>query len=283
MRLEVAFRPPYDWERQLAFLEGRSLAGVETVEPDSYRRSLAVESDGRRVAGWIEVKPVHGRAALAVRLSASLAPALPAALARVKHLFDTGCDPHAVAEALGALAAPRPGLRLPGAVDGFEVVVRAVLGQQVTVRAARTLARRFVEAFGEPVRTPFAGITRLFPAPGHVAVQSRDVIAGLGIIGRRADTLRAVAAAIASGVLDLQPGADVEATLARLRALPGVGDWTAQYVAMRALAWPDAFPAADHGVMKALAVARPREAAARAEGWRPWRAYAVMHLWHSLH
>jgi AraC family transcriptional regulator of adaptative response / DNA-3-methyladenine glycosylase II len=283
LRFEVAYRPPYDWARQLAFLEARSLSEVESVEPGAYRRSLAVEAGGRRHAGWVEVTPAGGRATLAVRLSASLAPVLPAALSRVKHLFDTDCDPLAVDEALGALAAPRPGLRLPGAVDGFEVMVRAVLGQQVTVRAARTLARRFVEAFGEPVETPFPGITRLFPSPQRIAAQSRDAIAALGIIGRRADTLRAVAAAIVAGELDLRPGADVEATLARLTALPGIGDWTAQYVAMRALAWPDAFPAADYGVMKALGVARAREASARAEGWRPWRAYAVMHLWHSLH
>lgn len=281
--LELAYRPPYDWERQLAFLGYRGLAGVESVQGGAYRRSMVIVADTLRHAGWIEVKPVPGRALLALRVSATLVPVLPAVLARAKHLFDTDGDPLAVAQALGPLAAPRPGLRLPGAVDGFEVLVRAVLGQQVTVRAARTLARRFVEAFGEPVHTPFPDITRLFPSPACVAAQSRDAIAALGIIGRRAGTLRAAAAAVAAGELELRPDAPVEATLARLQALPGVGDWTAQYVAMRALAWPDAFPAADHGVMKALGVRQPRAATALAQAWRPWRAYAVMHLWNSLH
>ncbi|MFN7277206.1 MAG: DNA-3-methyladenine glycosylase 2 [Betaproteobacteria bacterium] len=282
MDFELAYRPPYDWARQLAFLRDRSLTEVESVQDGAYRRSLLIEAGVQRHTGWFEVRPVPERALLAVRVSATLVPVLTAVLARVKHLFDTDGDPLAVAAALGPLATPRPGLRLPGAVDGFEVLVRAVLGQQVTVRAARTLARRFVEAFGEPLQTPFADINRLFPAPQRIAAQSRDAIAALGIIGRRADTLRAAAAAVAAGELDLRPDAPVEATLVRLRALPGVGDWTARYVAMRALAWPDAFPAADHGVMKALGVSRPRDAAARAHHWRPWRAYAVMHLWHSL-
>lgn len=283
LRLELPVRPPYDWLRQAAFLEARGLPGVESVRPGVYGRSLAIGAGAARHAGWFQVSPVPGCDALAVTVSPSLAPVLPAVLARIGHLFDVQCDPGAVAQVLGELAAPRPGLRLPGAADGFELLVRAVLGQQVTVRAARTLAHRFAEAFGEPVASPFDGVSRLFPSPWRVVELTHEEIASLGIIGRRAETLRLAAAEVTRGALDLQPGADVAATMARLLALPGIGDWTAQYVAMRALAWQDAFPASDFGVRKALGVSTAREASTRAQAWRPWRAYAVLHLWHSLH
>jgi AraC family transcriptional regulator of adaptative response / DNA-3-methyladenine glycosylase II len=172
-------------------------------------------------------------------------------------------------------------LRVPGAFDGFEVAVRAVLGQQVSVAAARTLAGRFAAAFGDALATPFAELTTVFPLPQRIASLRVDRIARLGVIAARAKSIIALARALAEGRLVLAPGVDIEATLERLRGLPGVGEWTAQYIALRALGWPDAFPHTDLGVMRALGERNSKRVLAHAEAWRPWRAYAVMHLWHA--
>jgi AraC family transcriptional regulator of adaptative response / DNA-3-methyladenine glycosylase II len=203
-------------------------------------------------------------------------------LSRVKALMDLACHPAEVAQALGTLAERRPGLRVPGAFDGFEMAVRAILGQQVTVAGARTVAGRFAAMFGDAIETPFATLTTLFPTAMHVASIPPEHIARIGMPGARARTVVALARAVADGRVVLMPNADIEATLAALRALPGVGEWTAQYIAMRALAWPDAFPHTDLGVMKALGETTARRVLAAGEAWRPWRAYAVMHLWQSL-
>ncbi|MCC7483469.1 MAG: helix-turn-helix domain-containing protein [Burkholderiales bacterium] len=279
---ELAYRPPLDWDGVCGFLGARAIEGVEAIERGAYVRSIAVGSGATSCRGWLAVAPAAGRPALRVALSPSLARGVSVLLARVKKVFDLALDPQAIAVALGPLARGRPGLRLPGAFDGFEVAVRAVLGQQITVEAARTLAGRFVAAFGEPVDTPFAGIRYLFPGAQRIAGLTPPEIARHGVIAARARSIIALARSVAAGELTLSPGAPVNDTLARLRAVPGVGDWTAQYIAMRALSWPDAFPASDHGVLKALKEKNPRRALARAEGWRPWRAYAVIHLWKSL-
>ena len=285
LRFELSFRPPYDWPAMSAFLGTRAIAGVEAVEGGTcgtYRRTVRVAVDRKEQLGWIEVALSLKKPALRVTVSASLAKALPPVLSRVKALMDLACNPVEVAQALGALAAKQPGLRVPGAFDGFEVAVRAILGQQVTVVAARTVAGRFVAAFGDPLDTPFASLNRIFPAAERVAELPYGRIARLGMPGARARTVRALARAVADGDLDLMPNADIDATLDKLRALPGVGEWTAQYIAMRALAWPDAFPHTDLGVMKALGETSPKRVLAAGEAWRPWRAYAVMHLWNSL-
>jgi AraC family transcriptional regulator of adaptative response / DNA-3-methyladenine glycosylase II len=279
---ELAYRPPFDWDGLAGFLGARSIAGVDAVEAGVYRRTLRLDTPGGPCSGWLSVAHDPARHALRLVVGAPLAGALPVVLARVRRAFDLACDPLPVAAALGDLAAGRPGLRLPGAFDAFEIAVRAVLGQQISVRAARTLATRFVLAFGEPVETPFPGTDRLFPSPAAIAALSVEDIAALGVIGARARTIVALARALASGELLLAPGECVERCLDRLRVLPGVGEWTAQYVAMRALAWPDAFPHTDAGVMRALGESNPRRVLALAEAWRPWRGYAVMHLWRSL-
>ncbi|MDA8107538.1 MAG: DNA-3-methyladenine glycosylase 2 [Betaproteobacteria bacterium] len=282
LAFELSFRPPYDWQGIAAFLGARTIAGVESVDARSYRRTARFVHGGREHRGWIEVAPSAKKPALSVLVSASLARALPPVLARVKALMDLACSPSEVGRALGALARRHPGLRVPGAFDGFEVAVRAILGQQITVAAARTLAGRFAAAFGDRLETPFASLTTLFPAAARIAELPHEKIAKLGVPATRARTLVALARALASGALELTPNADIEATLAKLRAVPGVGEWTAQYIAMRALAWPDAFPHTDYGVMKALKLDDPKRVLAAAEAWRPWRAYAVMHLWQSL-
>jgi AraC family transcriptional regulator of adaptative response / DNA-3-methyladenine glycosylase II len=281
LSFELSFRPPYDWPAMSAFLGARAIAGVEATEEGVYRRAVRLAQDGTEQRGWIEAAPSPKKAALRLTVSASLAKALPPVLSRVKALMDLACNPLEVAQALGALARKRPGLRVPGAFDGFEVAVRAIIGQQVTVAAARTVAGRFAAAFGEPLATPFASVNRLFPAAERVAGLPYGRIAALGMPGARARTVLALARAVADGELELMPNADIDATLARLRALPGVGEWTAQYIAMRALAWPDAFPHTDLGVMRALGEKDPRRVLAAAEAWRPWRAYAVMHLWNA--
>jgi len=279
---DLAYRPPYDWPAMLAFLERRAVGGVEAVDANAYHRTLRLERKGKVLAGWISVAPSRRRAALRVSVSASLAGALPGVLARVKQLFDLSCHPDEIAAALGALAAKNPGLRLPGAVDGFEIAVRAVLGQQVTVKGAATLARRFVDELGEAIETPDARLTRLFPLPAAVAACEPARIARLGIIPTRAAAIVGLAREVAAGRLSLEPSADVHETMAALERLPGIGPWTAQYIAMRALSWPDAFPHPDVAVLKAMKEKNPRNALASAERWRPWRAYAVMHLWRTL-
>jgi AraC family transcriptional regulator of adaptative response / DNA-3-methyladenine glycosylase II len=287
LTLALAYRPPYAWAEILGFLAGRAIPGVEVVDKaaddgeggeGSYRRTAGIG----KVAGWIEVSHAPERRALAVKIAPSLLPVLPAVLGRVRSLFDIACAPADVARCLGPLAAKAPGLRVPGAFDGFEMAVRAVLGQQVTVAGARTLAGRIVGAFGSPVKTPFAGVDRRFPAPARIAAASVGDLAELGIVRSRAAAIRELAARVEAGALRLDPTVDVAATVGALEEIPGIGPWTAQYIAMRALAWPDAFLPTDYGVKKALGGLSPGAALAAAEAWRPWRSYGVMHLWHSL-
>jgi len=282
LNFELAFRPPYDWEAMLAFLEKRGIGGVEAIEGRTYLRTIQVERQGKRSAGWFSATPSTRRSALRITLSATLAGALPMVLSRVKHLFDLACRPDEIAAALGPLAQNHPGLRLPGTVDGFEIAVRAILGQQITVKAATTICARFAKAFGEPIETPHAGLNLLFPRAATVAELAPEEIATRGVVSVRARSIVALAREVAAGKLRLEPSADVIATLAALDALPGVGPWTAQYIAMRALAWPDAFPHPDVAVLKAMRQTKPAAALATAESWRPWRAYAVLHLWKSL-
>src|SRR5512143_187947 len=282
LAFELAYRPPYDWDAMLDFLRARAVPGVEHAGADVYARSLAVAHRGSVHAGRIEVRRARRRHALSVAVSPSLARAVPAVLSRVKHAFDLACDPAQVAAALGALAVARPGLRVPGTCDGFELAVRGVVGQQVSVRSARTLLGRLAAAFGEPLAGARGDVVRLFPAAARLAATDPADIARVGLTLARARTIAALGQAIAAGELALQPEADVERTLAQLVAIPGIGGWTASYIALRALRWPDAFLEGDLGVRRALGVARPAQALARAEAWRPWRAYAVIHLWRSL-
>ena len=282
-RFVLATHSPFDYPRLLSFFADRALAGVERVEGRRLRRSLAVDGpDGRPLLGWIEVRPAARRPGIEARIDARLAPALPRVLAACKHAFDLDCPPEAVAGRLGELAAARPGLRLPGAFDGFETAVRTIIGQQVSVKAARTLAGRLVERFGTPIDTPFAGVTSAFPSAARLAGCAPADVASLGIIAARARAVVALARAVAKQTIVLAPNVDVERTIDALRGLPGIGEWTAQAIAMRSLHWPDAFPAADAGVLRALRRRRAADVARIAEPWRPWRAYAVMHLWSSL-
>ncbi len=281
LRLQLAYRPPFDWEGLLDFLGARVLAGVELVEDGSYSRTVGLGGH----SGWVRVRHAPRQRALLVELPHALTPVLPALLGRLRHLFDLSARPDLIAgrlaqdPRLAAAVARNPGLRVPGAFDGFELAVRAVLGQQVTVKAATTLAGRFVEAFGEPVATPHPGLERLAPTPARVAAASADEIARLGIVQSRAGGILALASELASGRLRLEAGAPPDEAIERLVALPGIGRWTAQYVAMRALRWPDAFPREDVALRNRLGGISAAEAGAMSEAWRPWRSYAVLHLW----
>ncbi|HEU5283544.1 MAG TPA: AlkA N-terminal domain-containing protein, partial [Burkholderiales bacterium] len=252
IELSLSYRPPLDWSTLLAFFARRAVAGVEHVAEDVYARTLRVEQGGVAHSGWMAVRPAHRDGTLRMAVSPSLSPAIATVLACATRAFDLNCDPHRVAAALGELAAPNPGLRLPGAFDGFEAAVRGIFGQQVTVKSAHTLAGRFAAAFGEPVATAHPALRIAFPTPQRVAALDPARIAALGVIRTRAGAIVGIARAVAQGSLRLEPSADITATLAALRAIPGIGTWTAQYIAMRALAWPDAFPHSDYGVLKAL-------------------------------
>lgn len=282
LSFELSFRPPYDWPAMRAFLGARAIVGVEMLDGSCYRRTVRVIAEGKDHVGWIEIGLSPKKPALHVVVSSSLARVLPPLLGRIKTLMDLSCNPSEVAGVLGELAQRRPGMRVPGAFDGFEVAVRAVIGQQVTVAAARTIAGRFAAALGDPIETPFETLTTVFPSAARVAGVAVDLIAQLGMPTARARTVIALARTVADGDLILTPHTDLDATLERLRRLPGIGEWTAQYIAMRALAWPDAFPHTDLGVMKALKEKNARRVLEAGEAWRPWRAYAVMQLWHSL-
>lgn len=281
--VRLAYRPPYDLAGVLAFFGNRAVPGVEQVDGLALRRTLAIAHRGQVLAGWIEARFVPTRHELHLRLAPTLVPALGVVVQRMRQCLDLDADPQQIDPVLAAVPGPdRPGIRLCGSADGFESAVRVILGQQVTVAAARTLTRRLVERFGPPLETPFTGLDRLFPDAATIAAADPEVIGKLGIVRQRVGALQGLARAVADGRLPLHRGAPLDATLAALHALPGIGDWSAQLIAMRALAWPDAWPATDIGILNALATRDARQAAVLSEAWRPWRAYAVMKLWLGL-
>ena len=280
----LGFRPPYDVREMLQFLQQRGIAGVEQIDQSTHTvaRTLRLDDDTR---GWIACRFEPEQHRVQVRVADSLAPQLPRVIARVRAWLDLDADPAAIHAVLGADFPALAGLRVPGTLDGFELAVRAVVGQQVTVAAARTLTTRLVERFGTPLATPIDGLTRLFPSPAALAAASGDELGQLGLVRQRQAAIHALAQAVSSGQISLHAGADVVATMDALKALPGIGAWTADYIALRALRWPDAFPSGDVALQKALAPEgqrlTARAAESRAERWRPWRAYAVIRAWHS--
>lgn len=284
VNLLLRYRPPYDWPAMLAFLRVRAITGVESVEGNLYRRTIGLGG----LQGTVTVQPGDGNALRATIRFPKLS-ALPKIIARLRRVFDLAADPDAIAVQLGKdpalepLVAARPGLRVPGAWEGFELAMRAVLGQQITVPAAIRLASKLVARFGEPLRDGDPTLTHIFPEPRVLAGAD---LATLGMPRSRAVALSAVAAAVAKDPHMFAAGRSLEEAIAQLRALPGIGEWTAQYIAMRQLREPDAFPAGDIGLMRAMANSdgiKPSasELLARAEQWRPWRAYAAQYLWAS--
>jgi AraC family transcriptional regulator of adaptative response / DNA-3-methyladenine glycosylase II len=286
--LRLDYRPPFEWSSMLSFLAGRAIPGVERVVDGEYRRTVTL---GERT-GWVAVRADPKRNALRATISLSLVPALTTVVARLRSLFDLDAHPMVIAEHLGkdkVLArsiASLPGLRVPGSFDGFEMSVRAILGQQVSVAAATTLSGRVAQRFGTPLPAgspeTTAGIGWRFPSASRLADATVDQIATIGMPGARAQTIRALSRALADGDLKLTPEASPDVAIEQLVTLPGIGPWTAHYIALRAIRWPNAFPAGDLGVRKALGVSTAKAAEERSARWQPWRAYAVLHLWTSL-
>ncbi len=286
--VQLPFVGPYDWPAMVGFLGQRAIPGVESVADDRYRRTIEV--DGQH--GMIDVGPTADGRALEAMIAFPDIRSVPAIVERIGRLFDLAADIETIGAdlardpALAPLITARPGLRVPGAWDGFELAVRGILGQQITVAGARTLAGRLVERHGQPLRVDHHahGLTAVFPGPGAL----RDAnLAALGVPGARVRALANLAAAAAGEPDLLEPCQGLELAVARLRALPGIGEWTAQYIAMRAMREPDAFPSADVGLLRAVTPPggsrpTPADLLARAEAWRPWRAYAALHLWTSL-
>jgi AraC family transcriptional regulator of adaptative response / DNA-3-methyladenine glycosylase II len=278
VRCELGYRPPFSWTGLLDFLRPRALRGVEIVGENSYSRSVRIAA----LIGWINVEPHADRTSLVITVSESLVPRLPTVLERVRRLFDLSAEPEPIRATLGPLAEADPGLRVPGAFDGFETAVRAILGQQVTVRFAGELAGRMAAEFGTPIQTPWPEVGLVFPSAREVANLPQERLGELGVIRTRSRAILELADRIAAGTVRLEPDGDPDLVRAKLREIPGIGDWTADYISMRCLSWPDAFPAGDLGVLKALDLTKPKDALAASEAWRPWRAYAVMHLWRRL-
>ena len=301
--VKLSYRPPYNVPWMLEFFKKRQLNTTEFIAGKAANTSAAWSFsyflNGELYTGWLSVEFHTSQPTLELKVSDSLRPVLPQVIRQVRALLDLDADPMAINGVLGdhfknsfdgdeAIA----GIRVPGCLNGFELAVRAILGQQVTVAAGRTFTQRVVNAFGKAIETPFPELTRLFPTPEELAAASGEALGSLGIVKQRQAAIVALARAVACKELVLHPGVDIDATMTQLRALPGVGDWTAQYIAMRALRWPDAFVAGDVALHKAMGLQQqapplsPAKTAAAAvatsQAWRPWRSYAVMRAWTSL-
>jgi AraC family transcriptional regulator of adaptative response / DNA-3-methyladenine glycosylase II len=281
--LQLSYRSPYDWSGILAFLKTRELKGVEWVTESFYARTVHLGNH----KGWIKVTQSKKKNALLIEFTQTLSPVLPALLNRVRDMFDLNARPEIISShlakdtVLGPMVKANPGMRVPGAFNGFEMGLRAIVGQQVTVKSATTVAGRLVASFGEPIVTPFSELTRLTPAPGRVVKASIDELAKLGIVSTRSKGILGLAQVQYSGELSLDSGNhhSPEATIQRLAELPGIGQWTANYIAMRALRWPDAFPKEDIALRNNLGGITAKQAEEMSQAWRPWRSYAVLHIW----
>lgn len=284
--LQLRYRPPYDWDSILAYLQVRAIPGVEVVEQQMYRRTVQI---GEAV-GSVEVTHLPRRQSLGVTIRFPDVRALPAIVHRVRRLFDLGADIETISghlardPLLASLVAERPGLRAPGGWDEFELAVRAILGQQITVAAARRLAGQLVALHGRPVPEVWANhpaLTHVFPTARQLA-QAKSI--GLGMPAARERSIRAFAGAVTADPQLLRPHASIDHTIERLRAIHGVGEWTAHYIALRAMREMDAFPSSDIGLLRGIAridgsCTTSATLRVRAESWRPWRAYAAQHLW----
>jgi AraC family transcriptional regulator of adaptative response / DNA-3-methyladenine glycosylase II len=295
LTLRLAYRPPFGWSDIVRYLSGRAIPGVEAVAPEgsgAYLRSVRI---GEAV-GWLRVSHLPLKQQLELEVAPALATVLMPLLARVRSQFDLDANP-AVIDAhlqqdplLATQLQAMPGLRVPGAFDPFELALRAVLGQQVSVAGATTLAGRLVQRFGEPFATPFIGVTHHFPRAENLGAAAAADVAQIGMPLARAEAIRNLAQFAAGGGLNMTPGITLADAVAQLKTVRGIGEWTAQYIALRALRFPDAFPAGDLGLQKAAASddasttrLTEKQLLARAAAWSPWRAYAALALWHSLH
>ncbi|WP_079416622.1 AlkA N-terminal domain-containing protein [Thiomonas intermedia] len=281
LTVSLGYRPPYAWGQMIDFLARRAVDGVERVTADRYSRAIAFrgEPGAATVTGWISVTHEPERHGLRLTLPPHLSPHIGRILAGVRRLFDLGARPDLIDAHLPEFAAEVPGLRVPGAFDGFEIALRAVVGQQIGLPQACGILARLAQRHGTPVLDAPEGLCRTLPDAPTLAACTPEALRACGLTGARALSLHALAEAVASGRVALQPLAPVESTLAALQALPGIGDWTAQVIALRGLGWPNAFPAGDLVLRKQLGLTRPADVLAHAARWAPWRGYAAVHLW----
>jgi AraC family transcriptional regulator of adaptative response / DNA-3-methyladenine glycosylase II len=283
--LSLTYRPPFDWQRMLAFFQLRAIPGVECVENGVYHRTIRLNE----TLGAISVSHSDTDNALLMKAALSDSVELMPLVERVRQMFDLDANMVAIHKVFAAdplleqLVRDRPGLRLPGAWDPFEVAIRAVVGQQISVKGARTVTGRIVSKAGSRFESQDRpGLTHFFPTAEELTVSELDHI---GMPAKRVATIKSVARSVACGEISLMTDGTLEHFLEQLTQIPGIGDWTAQYIAMRALGEPDAFPSADLGIARALQLSdkrpTPKQIIERAENWRPWRAYAAIHLWHA--
>jgi AraC family transcriptional regulator of adaptative response / DNA-3-methyladenine glycosylase II len=281
--LRLPYRPPYDWPAMIAFLDARAIPGLERVEGDRYARTVMIGT----AAGTVEISHLPSRQALSATIHFPDLKSLPAIVRRIRRVFDLSADVGMIAGQLAAdrllapMIAARPGLRVPGGWDGFELAIRAILGQQITITAARKLAGQLVESHGRRIGPNPLGLTHVFPTPADLLAGSLDA---LGMPGARRQALLAMAAAAAADPDLFRSGTSIEETVARLCAIKGIGDWSAHYIALRVVRESDAFPASDVGLLRGATLPggtrpTPKELLVLAEAWRPWRAYAAQHLW----
>ena len=287
----LGYRPPYLWDKMLKFLEERSIYGVEAVKGNQYMRTVQFHNkSGEMFRGWIRVCNQSEKNVLKVTVSESLIPVLSQVLARVKRLFDLYCDPDIIYETLQVMNQLRPdlcvkGTRVPGGFDSFEVAVRAILGQQIHVKAASTLARRIAQTYGRPMDTGIEGLTHTFPTVEDILSMNDQIIelfGSLGVTSVRSGIIRELADAMANGKIKLDMCSDPEEEMGKLMAIKGVGKWTSQYIVMRAMGWTDAFLETDAGVKRVLQPYKSGETLKIAEAWKPWRSYATVNIWNTL-
>jgi AraC family transcriptional regulator of adaptative response / DNA-3-methyladenine glycosylase II len=295
LTLRLAYRPPFGWPQMVAYFSTRAIPGVEatvaTEGSESYARTVRIGG----VQGWLRITHLDKRNQLLLEIAPTLAPHLMPLIAKLRSQFDLDANPEVIHAHLAqdALLAPviarYPGMRVPGAFDAFELAVRAVLGQQVSVAGASTLSGRLVTRWGEAVDTPFAGVTHEFPRAEVLAALTGEQVAQIGMPKTRGATIVNLARFAAAGGMEVKPGTALEDAVSHLRSVSGIGEWTAQYIAMRALRFPDAFPAGDLGLQKAAALESvdgvrltEKQLLQRAHPWSPWRSYAALLLWHSL-
>lgn len=282
--LRLAYRPPIAWQQLINFLASRSAGFVDCVNGSKYSRTITLGGQD----GWFTAWQEKEQNQIVVEVSKNLLPCLSLLKVKLRFLFDLDANPLIIEshllkqKVLKSIIKGMPGLRVPGCVDGFELALRAVLGQQISVKAATTIFGRFVQAFGKKINTPYEDLSRLAPRSEAIAKQSRETIIGMGLTQKRAETVLALAQAIVSKDLDISMEADTREAEEKLLAIPGIGPWTAQYIAIRAFADADALPDSDLGLFKALKVKTSKEVIAATEKWRPWRAYGALYLWHSL-
>lgn len=290
MTLFLDYRPPYLWKLLLVFLNQRAIPGIEVIRDDIYYRTVLLKKEGKKVRGWIAARNMERKNRISVTLSAGLLPVLSMVLKRIKILFDTACEPEEIYDKLSVMNRIQegiclPGVRLPGSFDPFEMSVRAVLGQQITIKAARTLAARVVQHLGGEFKTPIDGLTHTFPEPEDfltIGILLEEKLGSLGIIRSRTRSIQALAKFFLENDPTRIHGEDLSEWMKQLEMLPGLGPWTVQYIAMRAFGYPDVFPHTDYGVKKVLQDYSPQEILGIAEEWRPWRSYAAITLWNSL-